>query len=177
MTHFIYLWYLIRHKFWVAVGAWKLIRTGVWVSPWRILWHDGSKFTLREWRGYRRRFNDPLWGLAPTDRPEFDAAWNHHLNRNDHHWQYWVLLDERGDTHCLPMAEAALREMVADWFGAGRALHGRNEVVEWYEDRRSDICLHPTTRVRVEALLGMIGSRKVVPLIHFYDIQALRMEN
>ncbi len=34
--------------------------------------------------------------IAKKATPEFDAAWNHHLNFNDHHWQFWVRLGDDG---------------------------------------------------------------------------------
>lgn len=53
----------------------------------------------------------------------------------------------------LPMPEAYVREMVADWMGAGRAITGRWDVAEWYKKNRDNMVLHPDTRTRVEALL------------------------
>lgn len=55
--------------------------------------------------------------------------------------------------HVLPMPEAAIREMVADWMGAGRTITGTWEASTWYEKHRDDMVLHPETRARVEALL------------------------
>lgn len=53
----------------------------------------------------------------------------------------------------LPMPDKARREMLADWFGAGRA---RNkdwtplEPRKWYEANKKNIDLHPDTRAWVE---------------------------
>jgi hypothetical protein len=53
----------------------------------------------------------------------------------------------------LQMPERYVREMVADWMGAGRAITGRWEVAQWYARSRPHIILHPATRARVEELI------------------------
>lgn len=50
----------------------------------------------------------------------------------------------------LEMPEKYVREMVADWYGAGRAISGNWEAYKWYRENRSKIQLHPATRVLVE---------------------------
>jgi hypothetical protein len=57
----------------------------------------------------------------------------------------------------LPMPDAYVREMVADWMGAGRAITGRWEVREWYAKNAEKMVLHPDTRSRVGELLGAIN--------------------
>lgn len=172
MTHLSYLWYMIRHRFWVFVGGVKLWKAGVYLSPIRLLLHDLSKFGPKEWNAYRRRFYDRTFG-TPEDFAQFDAAWLAHQNSNDHHWNHWVIIREDGRPECLRMPEQALREMVADWYGAGKTIHGRNEVVEWYEGQRDKgyIRLHRQTRQRVEELLGLVGTRKVIPEPVFFQLR------
>jgi hypothetical protein len=53
----------------------------------------------------------------------------------------------------LPMPEKYVREMVADWCGAGRAYTGRWDVAGWYEQQRERVVLHPDTRALVEQLV------------------------
>lgn len=53
----------------------------------------------------------------------------------------------------LEMPEKYAREMVADWYGAGRAITGRWECPKWYSENRSKINLHPKTRAFVEQLI------------------------
>lgn len=57
----------------------------------------------------------------------------------------------------LAMPERYIREMVADWMGAGRAITGRWEVGAWYAKTRTSIILHHQTRVRVEQLLAEVA--------------------
>jgi len=54
----------------------------------------------------------------------------------------------------LAMPERYVREMVADWMGAGRAITGKWEVAAWYAKTREHIILHPETRAQVEAMIA-----------------------
>ena len=56
----------------------------------------------------------------------------------------------------LPMPERYVREMVADWVGAGRAL-GKPDTRGWYEANRRNIVLHPDSRAMVERLLAEVA--------------------
>lgn len=53
----------------------------------------------------------------------------------------------------LQMPEHFVREMVADWAGAGRAITGRWEVADWYAKNKGKMLLHPQTLALVERLL------------------------
>lgn len=168
MSHLKYLRYLIRHKWFVFVAG---LRMGV--PLWRLLVHDWSKFLPSEWIPYAQNFYWPhekknnesleafrLYGLceaAPfghfvSDR--FQIAWNHHQKRQPHHWQYWLITMDSGETFPLPMPEVFAREMVADWMGAGRAITGKWEVELWYTKNRDRIKLRDETRELVERLMG-----------------------
>lgn len=153
--HLLYLGYVIRHKFFVLKAGW---RTGA--PLWRLLIHDWSKFSRAEWGPYVHNFYG--WsngGPHPDVKEAFDRAWLHHQKRNPHHWQYWVLHEDGGTLKALPIPDPFLREMVADWMGAGRAITGRWEVEKWYWGRpmaqgaRDRMTLHPETQVKVEKLI------------------------
>jgi hypothetical protein len=83
----------------------------------------------------------------------FDIAWLHHQHYNPHHWQHWILRLDDGGAHALEMPEEFVREMVADWAGAGRAITGAWEVLGWYKRNSCKMELHPRTRRLVEELL------------------------
>lgn len=56
----------------------------------------------------------------------------------------------------IPMPETACREMLADWFGAGRSYNADWTPLEprkWYEKNRDKMILHADTRAWVEAEL------------------------
>jgi hypothetical protein len=172
--HWRYLLYILRHKFFVLVAGAK-----VGTSWWRLLVHDWSKLLPCEWRPYAEYFyghrlelkfsNEAerafpgilnLLEIMKRDRQDrFDRAWLHHQKLNPHHWQYWILREDSGATKLLPMPEKYIREMVADWMGAGRAITGNWEASAWYVRNRDRIQLADQTRARVEVLLG-IGSQE-----------------
>lgn len=161
MAHWRYLVYVLRHKWFVFVAS---LRLGVPLR--RAILHDWSKFLPSEWFPYVYHF----YGPNPVQRDEtgyyhaagvgghFDRAWLLHQHRNDHHWQHWVLIQDEGPTRALEMPEVAIREMIADWVGAGMA-QGRPNTLRWYQAHRHQMILAPNTRKRVEELLGWLSEQ------------------
>jgi hypothetical protein len=139
---------VLRHKWFVFVAG---QHTGA--SLWRLVKHDWTKFLPCEWLPYARTFYAPDGTKRYVENDAFTVAWNHHQKANDHHWQYWLITMDRGDTKPLEMPPEAVREMVADWMGAGRAITGRWECSAWYLENQTKIILHPTTREEVEWML------------------------
>jgi len=123
------------------------------VSCWRILFHDWTKFLPSEWFAYAYTFYNEDGSKRYKENLDFNQAWNAHQKRNKHHWQYWVITWDRGESEPLPMTAEYIREMVADWMGAGRAINGKWECKEWYQKNKDTIKIHPVTRGFVELLL------------------------
>lgn len=147
--HLRYASYVVRHKAFVAYAGWK--HTGAPV--WRLVIHDWSKMSPAEWGPYVRTFYDPDNARAG----EFDEAWLHHQHHNPHHWQHWVLRNDDGSTKPLDMPLDLVREMVADWMGAGRAITGEWKVGEWYLRNVLKLNLSLLTQRRVERMLKNAG--------------------
>ena len=167
--HFMYLKYVIRHKWFVFVACMK-------VDPWRLLWraikHDWHKFTPAEWGPYVDYFykefpkfaevgvfhKEMLWDKYTQEwaQDRFDRAWLNHQHKGDHHWQHWVLREDDGSTKVVKMPFIAMLEMICDWRGAGKAIHGRDEVAEWYTANKDKMILHPSTRHDVEIGIGIV---------------------
>ncbi len=153
-SHLRYLSYVLRHKWFVFV---ECCRVGM---PLRGLAHDLSKFTPREWFPYVERFygskpfsRDVLGGHNPyAIGGPFDFAWLAHVHHNPHHWQYWILLGDKGWTKALVMPEAHRKEMMCDWKGAGLA-QGKPDVRGWYLSNCDKMELHPETRAWIERML------------------------
>lgn len=147
-NYFCYIW---KHKWYVFLAGRKTK-----VSLWRLIIHDWSKFTPAEFGPYRDRFFGGRGGVEEKDNDSTDflRAWLHHLHRNPHHWDHWVLRHEP-----LLMPAHFIREMVADWMGAGRALTGNWDITEWYEKTASKQVMHPLTRTYVETLMEKHGGR------------------
>ncbi len=147
--HLKYAKYVARHKWFVLVAGRRT------KAPlWRLLIHDWSKLAPAEWSPYVAKFYGPL-SSDPHVKEAFDAAWLHHQHRNAHHWQHHVLRRDDSTVEALEMPLPLVREMVADWMGAGRAITGRWEVGAWYAANCRKMRLHPSAVREVERLLGM----------------------
>jgi hypothetical protein len=170
--HLKYASYVARHK-------WFVFRAGLWTKAplWRLLIHDWSKLTPAEWFPYVQTF----YGRTPDaatlrhrsgGRPNdarnladweagrnaaFDKAWLHHQHRNPHHWQHWLLREDDGDLKALRMPPKLVKEMVADWMGAGRAITGKWDCAAWYADNAHKMVLHLQTRTEVGDLIDLHG--------------------
>lgn len=159
-AHIRYLKYVLRHKWFVFKAGIKL-----GVPLWQLIIHDWSKFLPSEWMPYVRKFYGGKYpDRVPSDfEPyaltqgrvdyQFNVAWNHHQKRNPHHWQYWILREDDGNTIALPIPTNYALEMLADWVGAGIAITGRNEVREWYAKNKGKIVLEISTRKFIEEKL------------------------
>lgn len=152
IKHWLYLSYVLRHKWFVMLAC---FRRGL---IWQGIFHDLSKFTPGEWIPYANFFYGPRSKTRTQtegERVAFDTAWLRHQHRNPHHWQHWVLREDNGGTKTLPMPLRYIKEMLADWEGAGRAITGKVEYVSWYMKNRSNILLHPDTERQVHLMLGV----------------------
>lgn len=147
--HLAYLRYVVRHKWFVFQAC--LVCD---VPLWRAIIHDWHKFLPSEWIPYARTFYTPNGEKQYDENPEFARAWNLHQKRGKHHWQHWLLTFDRGDTVALPMADTYVREMVADWWGAGRAITGNWSADEWYQKNADKMRLDNFTRAHVEMILA-----------------------
>lgn len=159
VAHLRYFSYVMRHKWYVFEACLKYD-----VPIWRALIHDWTKFLPAEWFPYVEHFylngngctgfsNGTGFMRIPGDDPIWDKAVELHISRNKHHWEYWVetIGTER---YANPMPETYIREMVADWTGAGKA-QGKPDIAAWYEDKKYYLTLHTQTRKRVEELLQL----------------------
>lgn len=146
--HIAYLKYVLRHKYFVFLACRKCK-----VSLWRALIHDWHKFLPSEWFPYARTFYKPNGEKQYVETEEFNHAWNLHQKRGKHHWQAWLLTYDRGDTWPLFMHTKYAREMVADWWGAGRAINGKWDADTWYNLNKSKMTLNGFTRGYVESVL------------------------
>ena len=157
-----YLHYLFRHKYYVAIECFKY---GLY---WRGIIHDWSKFLPSEFFPYIQSFYGefqpecPVYS-GPVDwqkkqylektSKNFDRAWIHHQHLNKHHFQHWILREDSGQNKILEMPYKYAIEMFCDWVGAGIAITGKRDIVEWYEKNKEVILLHENTRNFVEKLI------------------------
>lgn len=158
MIYLNYLWYMIKHKWFVFIECCKV---GL---VWQGLVHDISKFRPDELFPYARHFGkyknrrDSTGYYKPTDTgdPDFDFAWFLHQKRNPHHWQYWAFPDETG-LKVLDMPEKYIKEMICDWKGAGKAQNSKTSCQDWYIKNNSKMQLSDKTRKCIEQKLHTDG--------------------
>lgn len=148
--HLKYASYVFHHK-WFVFLAGRKTRAPLW----RLVIHDWSKFTLAEWSPYARRFYGGSAGVEDKshDPEEFHRAWTHHWHLNPHHWNHWLAINGDQTLKPLCMPEHFVREMVADWMGAGRAITGTWDMQAWFTDTAPRMVLHPDTRELVNQLV------------------------
>jgi len=147
--HLAYLKYVLRHKWFVFIASYKIK-----ASLWRAIIHDMSKFLPSEWSPYVRTFYKPDGSKQYNESEEFNVAWNYHQKRNKHHYQYWILFCDDGREIPMKMPKKYVKEMAADWIGAGRACTGNwNHVKLWYEKRKDRIPIHNDTKIYIEKVI------------------------
>ena len=147
--HIAYGKYVFRHKWYVFQECLKL-----GVPLWIAILHDWDKFLPDEWMPYAQTFYADDGSKQYEADGNFTHAWLLHQNRNKHHWQYWMITWDKGNTECLPMPDVYRREMLADWRGAGRAITGEDNTIDWYTKNRDQMKLHSSTRYWIEEQLG-----------------------
>ncbi len=140
MVYFRYLWSLFRHKWFVFLECSRLGMPIVGLA------HDWSKFLPDEFLPYAVYF----WGDGGQEA--FDVAWLKHQNRNPHHWQWWILVNDEDDDKVLDMPGRYRKEMLADWRGAGRS-YGNSDTTGWYLKNNGKMQLHDDTRAWIEEQL------------------------
>lgn len=152
MKHLKYFVYICKHKWFVLLAG---LRVGG-IPFWRLLIHDYTKFSKAEWAPYVERFFNGNSGKEDKtyDPDSFKEAWKHHWQNNPHHWEYWAKFDGQ---LAVPMPVAYIREMVADWIGAGRAITGKWGIEDWYNKTKDKQNLHYLTRELVENALKEVN--------------------
>jgi len=143
-----YFKYVFRHKWFVLYAGIKLN-----ASLWRLITHDMSKFKPSEFIPYANTFYTSDGASQWNVHKNYRRSWNAHMKNNPHHWQYWVYPNDDGSEVILDMPEKYMLEMVADWMGAGRAIHGKWEVVHWYNTNYNKIRLSDKTRKAVDEII------------------------
>jgi len=157
MQYWSHFKYTTMHKWYVFL---ECIYMGIF---WRGVFHDLSKYSPSEFCQYANYFfdTDGTRFVKHDDNvrsQDFARAWNHHLKRNDHHWQYWIEFSYDGRITMNPrvMDWDAMKEMVCDMRGAGRAqgVDDPQNPLKWYTANRDRILLHPDTRFWLEMEIG-----------------------
>lgn len=133
-AHLKNLSYLVRHK-WYVYRAGRVLR----VPLRRLVVHDLSKLSRAEWWPYANFFyggyveGTPEWVAA---KAAFKEGWKNHILKNSHHPEHHTRVGRRGED----MPDDDIREMVSDWYAAGRAQgKGPDDLMAWYGANRARI--------------------------------------
>lgn len=142
----------------------------------------------REVKAHERQYGDSFDDASKRDRlasviatrakfivaerqRDFNAAWLHHIHKNPHHWQHWILRQDDGREIVLIPPNADVNEMVADWLGAGRKIERHPtmaecvaETIVWYAKAHATQMMRRDVREHVE--------RTLVGLARHYNLDA-----
>lgn len=146
--HLSYVKYLLQHK---AFVTWAGLVKIQGIPLWQLLKHDISKFSREEYSTYRRKFR-PVEGEEEVSLDEWDAALIHHYNSNPHHPEFWTI-----GAALKEMPEVCVKEMVADWIGAGRAITGSWDMTDFLNGRFKNFRFHTRTNHQVIKTLAEVG--------------------
>lgn len=162
-----YFKYLCKYKYYVMKECFRL---GI---PLRGILHDMSKFRPTEFfisaeyfygekKPVRLCFHPQAFKYDVYTQDDlqnhFDISWLKHQHRNKHHWQYWVLRYDNGKETCLDMPIVYIKEMIADWVGSGKLIHGENnggyeEALEFYKKNMNKIKLSRMAKMHLVHIL------------------------
>lgn len=117
----------------------------------KITRHDESKMSCEEFVAYRKRFY-PCEDESISDE-EFNVAWLHHINNNDHHPEHWIIPKD-GENIILDMPPECIVEMLCDWQSFSYTGRG-NAYTFYYKVDRKEGLMSPATRKKVERCLEL----------------------
>lgn len=136
--------------------------------------HDMSKYSEDEYQAYDQYFYGNKSYQATVD---FEQAWNLHIHRNPHHWQYWVLIhdDPNKPYTYLPMPSEYIIEMICDWWSFSWRNGNLYEIYSWYEEHKTTMKLDVGTRETVEMILEII--KNILIKTYHKDIEEMIGDN
>lgn len=142
-----YLKKLLLHKYYVLKAGLKLK-----VPVWRLIIHDWQKFMPAEFNAYKHYdFNGDNSDEAQY---AFDLAWCHHENYGAHHWGWWIPRSGNHANKPLPMEEIYVREMIADWHGAGKTYQRSWDISEWFNKNCPQMIIHNDTIDLIHSIMN-----------------------
>ncbi len=139
-----------KHRFNVFKNCCKL---GI---PFHGLFHDLSKYSFKEfWPStkYYRGVGSPI--LNERKVSTYSSIWNHHTNRNKHHFEYWIDLCNNY-IFIRPMPFKYSLEYVADVISASKTYNGKSfkpdMPLNYFLARKHTYLMHSATKEFVEIL-------------------------
>lgn len=173
--YFKHLSTIIRHKYFVMKECFKV---GLF---WQGIVHDLSKFGIAEFVSSARYFQGDKSPIeAEKSKMGYSLAWQHHMGRNKHHWQYWIDF-EQGKMVLVKMPAEYLIEMLCDWIGAGKAYNKGSwtpsTLVNWLDSNLPNMHLHTSTRGYVDRFYSSIKINPTIDTIRpFMDVDRVKRD-
>ena len=120
--------------------------------------HDASKYDTEEYEAYDKYFYGGNRSYKVVQ--DFNYAWLHHIHKNPHHWQYWVLFEDDpqgiAPFNGLRIPLDYIFEMIADWWAFSWKSGNLFEIFNWYADHRNKQIINPESRKILERILKKI---------------------
>lgn len=138
---------------------------------WRGLTHDLSKYSCTEFFESVRYFvgdRSPIMVCKKVNG--YSKAWLHHKGRNKHHWEYWLDFGVDGIYACK-MPTNYVIEMFCDRVAASmiyqKEKYTDSSALEYYENGRGKILIHPETDALIHHLLKYLSEHGLDQTIHY----------
>jgi len=118
--------------------------------------HDASKTDPEEYAAYDTYFYGGNRSYAVVQ--DFNLAWLHHIHKNPHHWQHWVLINDEPNVGeiILDMPRNYIIEMICDWWAFSWSRGNLRGIFDWYEDHKDYMKLSNKTRYTIDSILESI---------------------
>lgn len=120
--------------------------------------HDASKYDTEEYEAYDKYFYGGNRSYKIVQ--DFNYAWLHHIHKNPHHWQYWVLFEDDpqgiAPFNGLRIPLDYIFEMIADWWSFSWKEENLFEIFNWYAEHRGKQIINPDSRMILERILKKI---------------------
>lgn len=153
--------YVAKGFYWIKENLPELIKEmpGVDYEHQICFAHDDSKWKKDEYDAYDAYFYGGNRSYQVVQ--DFNYAWNNHIHRNPHHWQYWVLINddpEEGEI-ILDMPYNYILEMICDWWSFSWNKGNPREIFDWWNEHNNYIKLSDNTRETVVYILSKIAKK------------------
>lgn len=151
-------WFAYAKTFYKSDGSKQYVESVDFAYAWMLHQHR-NKHHWQYWLTVNVDDYNNRLSLPNTDVLVWDRGEGQRIVRRNSGTSFWYELRTLDVDEVIvpkPMPDLARREMLADWFGAGRAYNADWTPLEprkWYEKNREKMILHPETRAWVEAEL------------------------
>jgi hypothetical protein len=148
-------WFPYARTFYAPDGTKQYIESVEFARAWMLHQHR-NKHHWQYWLWVHMASHNCAERLPQSDYLVWDRGEAQRVVHRNSGGTQWYELQESypGDVVCCPdvIPDVYMREMLADWRGAGRAL-GKPNTWEWYEANKDKMLLNAVTRAWIEAEL------------------------